>query len=123
MGARAITGEELTKWSAHLPNPSHHRFLIGTDAIIACFVPLFPIKTFVYYEIDSNVMSTRFAPCFYPAGEGKVYWQHVKGRWEFYLFPAGVLLTIANSPMLNSLFMVGLLLFLLRQLIMNLRRH
>jgi hypothetical protein len=85
IGARQLTSVEFDKWSIDLPvkpYKPHPQFYIGTETIVLLFLPVIPLKTFVYYHTDSN----HYVPCFYPSGGG-VYWPHVKNRWEFYIIP------------------------------------
>ena len=91
-GGRKITAEELVRWSEHLPiKPyvSHPEFYIATESFVLLFLPLFPIKTFVYYNIENSVWSgDKYIICYHPSGENQIYWGHVKDSYVFYVMPA-----------------------------------
>lgn len=89
-GTRQLTDAEFKEWSEHFPYATHltkQHYFIGTEAFVVLFVPIIPLKTFVFYYIDGK----RYRIVYYPAGEGKVYWEHVKGSPSFY---AGFILAI-----------------------------
>lgn len=92
---RNLTDEEIKKWSPHFPFNPHrdvHQYRIATESFVFLFIPLIPLKTFVFYYMNQGFMNSRYAIIYYPAGEGKVYWEHVKKSWQFYIAP--VLITI-----------------------------
>lgn len=96
-GERNITDEELIHWSENLPikpyTPSP-QFYMATKSFVILFLPLIPIKTFVYYYTGRE---SQYIICHYPAGEGKIYWKHVMETYSFYVFPAIVTLLLINS--------------------------
>ena len=69
---------------------THLNYKIATESFVFLFLPLFPLKTFVYADLNSG----GYIPLFYPKGEGKVYWEHVKSSWSFYIAPAIVIILL-----------------------------
>lgn len=90
---REITNEELVRWSEYLPIKPYtptHKFYIATESFVFLFFPIFPIKTFVYYYIEDAWWKDekKYIICYYPVGEGEIYWEHVKNSTVFYIIPA-----------------------------------
>lgn len=61
-------------------------FAIATESLCAVWLPFIPLQTFIFYEPRTKwYQSDGYIPLFYPAGEGKVDWSHVKSSWSFYI--------------------------------------
>lgn len=98
-GARAITQKELNAWWSSLPIKPYAaipQFYIATESFVFFFIPIFPIKTFVHFYNGD-----KYYTCFYPSGEGKIYWSHVKETYSFYIFPAIVTILFLNYLLSN----------------------
>ena len=99
-GRRELTKEEIEKWSENLPYRPHvtvNDYYIGTEAFVFFFIPIIPLKTFVhYYQSQKKFLGseTHYLICYYPAGEDKVYWEHVKSSFSFYIAPIGILILL-----------------------------
>ena len=68
-GERAITQNELNAWWGNLPIKPYAavpQFHIATESFVFFFIPIFPIKTFVYFYNGD-----KYYTCFYPSGERK----------------------------------------------------
>jgi hypothetical protein len=108
-GNRPLTEEELVKWSRHLPiRPyyTHPEFRIATESFVLVFVPIIPLRTYVFHYGDKKLMSSQYIIDYYPAGKGNVYWEHVKNSWVFYLPLLIIFLTLLFVyfiPFLESL--------------------
>lgn len=88
-GERGLTNEEFNEWSEHfpfIPGVIKNHYRIATESFVILF-PIIPLKTFVFYYTKSGFMQNQYRIIYYPAGEGKVYWKHVKKSWSFYIFP------------------------------------
>jgi len=88
-GERKLTDEEFNKWSENFPyNPNITKddYRIATESFVILLIPIIPLKTFVYYYIKRGFQS-HYRIIFHPAGEGKIYWEHVKKGWVFYIAP------------------------------------
>jgi len=98
-GERKITNDELLRWSEFLPikpYTPHPQFYIATESFVFLFLPLFPIKTFVYFYVEKQAFENKYIISYYPAGEGKIYWEHVKNSYVFYIVPAIVFALFIN---------------------------
>lgn len=96
-GQRRLTDEELKQWSKHFPYIPHvdmRNFQIATEAFVFIFIPIIPLKTFVFYYTESGFMNSKYRILYYPAGEDRVYWPHVKTSFSFYILPALIVLGI-----------------------------
>ncbi|TAL47887.1 hypothetical protein EPN87_01930 [archaeon] len=90
-GERKLTDEEYRKWAKdipHVPGVTKDNLRIATESLVIGFLPVIPLKTFVYYYTQKSFWhGTKYLPLYYPAGKGKVYWEHVKKSIVFYLSP------------------------------------
>ena len=89
-GERKLTDKEFKKWSKHFPyNPyvKKEDYRIATESFVIFFIPIIPLRTFVYYYLRKGIMHSRYRIIYYPAGKGKVYWDHVGESWVFYIGP------------------------------------
>ncbi len=110
-GERKLTKEEIGAWKKHFPYLPDHTssdYLIGTESIVALF-PFLPIKTHVYYYLKQDlrpvgVSSSQYQILYYPAGEGKIYWKHVKSSLEFYEFPIFITVLLTGYFLFPRLF-------------------
>jgi len=72
-----------------------YRFQIATESFCIFFIPIIPLKTFIYYSPRVKWhQSDKYIPLFYPNSKEKVSWEHVRKSWRFYLGPA-IAVTIA----------------------------
>jgi hypothetical protein len=96
-GQRQLTPQEVKKWGEkipYIPGLKQSQLYIATKSFVLLFLPIIPLETVVYYYLSSGWNETTYRQVFYPAGEGSVYWEHVKNSWVFWLTPAIILLII-----------------------------
>ena len=90
-GGRKLTPKEKRDWHKQLPNSPEFRnvdFLIGTESLVVFYLPVYPIRSYVYCYVESKwYQSEKYFELFNPAGKG-IYWPHVKKSWSFYVWPA-----------------------------------
>ncbi|KAB2942391.1 MAG: hypothetical protein MPEBLZ_04466 [Candidatus Methanoperedens nitroreducens] len=104
-GERKITVEELVRWSEYLPikpYTRHPEFYIATESFVVLFLPIIPIETFVHYYPEEE-SGHKYIISYYPVGEGKIYWEHIKSSYVFYIVPA-----IISTLLVN--YLIGILL-------------
>lgn len=92
-GKRSLSEEEIKKWEEFLPyspNVKLHDYKICTKAFVIFFLPLIPLETIVYYDLPRKF----YKICYYPAGEKKVYWEHIREEPMFYIGPIIIFLII-----------------------------
>jgi hypothetical protein len=91
-GTRQITPQEYGRWKRHLPeNVDLSCFYLTTKCFVILWLPLIPLQTFVLvYPKTKWHESEKYVPLFYPAGKGKVYWNHVKNMNGFYWTAAAI---------------------------------
>lgn len=96
-GERPLNAEELVQWSEKLPyHPglSAKDYRIATESIVFFLLPVFPLRTIVYYYTEKSLMKGKYVVVYAPAGEDGVYWEHVKKSSIFYILPALIILGI-----------------------------
>jgi hypothetical protein len=88
-GERKLTQEEFDRWIkyfTYVPNHTISEYRIGTESVVI-LLPLLPLKTYVFCYTDKQGSSKNYQIIYYPGGEGKIYWEHVKSSIIFYAFP------------------------------------
>ncbi len=88
-GVRLLKKEEADSWAEnfpYMPNRSIYDYYIGTEAFVFFFIPIMPLKTYVFYYIKSQ--EGAWQVIYYPpSGKEDIYWEHVKTSLSFYIFP------------------------------------
>jgi len=71
------------------------RFRIATKAFSLIWFPIIPLETFIYYSPKVKwYENEKYLPLFFPNGEHRVDWNHVKKSWSFYTPIALILIII-----------------------------
>jgi hypothetical protein len=95
-GTRRITDSEFRRWKRYLPDIDAKYFYLTTESFVLFWVPVIPLQTFVlFYPERKWYQATRYVPCCFPAGEGRVDWQHVRRSPAFYIGPTILLIVLA----------------------------
>jgi hypothetical protein len=96
-GVRDLTDEEIKKWAEkipYIPNVRVQDYKIATESFVLLFLPIIPIKTYIFYYLDKGLINSQYRIVYYPSGEETVYWEHVKKSPIFYISPAIILIII-----------------------------
>jgi len=96
-GARRIKKEEAEKWADNFPyslNRTIYDYMVATEAFVFLFIPILPLRTYVYYYTETGAQNGyRIIYC-PPHGKEAIYWNHVKSSLSFFIAPTLLLLLI-----------------------------
>jgi len=106
-GERKLTKEEIDMWKKYFPDIPENPisgYRIGTESVII-ILPLLPLKTYIFrYTEKQGLSNHEYQILHYPAGEGKIYWEHVKSSVIFYAFPFTIAIYVIWYLLFPSLF-------------------
>lgn len=106
-GKRNITSEEFkqlkkNKYSKailnHLVIKDSKNLKIATESFFIIFIPIIPIKSFVYYDPNPDAWVSRsYTPLIGTGGDGVIDWDHVFDTWTFFIAPAVIIFMLLSS--------------------------